>query len=429
MKELLHKMDEMSRRNFVSYAASTFLGVTAAPYLASSALAAPASSGSSGKQLNVIYLFMDGGMTHLDTFDPKPGTDVAGETQAIKTSVDGIQISGYLPKTAKHMNKMAIIRSISSKQGEHERAKYLMRTSYNPIATIRHPAMGAWLLKMQGKEGATLPGYVLVNGASNHPGAGYLDGRYAPLPIGDPNAGLQHSKPPAGVSDSQFQSRLQLADALDKSFRTKYRVKDVAAYTDFYRDAIKLMKSEDVKAFDLTQEKKETRDMYGTDRFGQGALLARRLVQHGVRFVEVNFGGWDMHYELWDKGPDHIGILDTVVSALLTDLERTGLLKNTLVCLGTDFGRTPKINDRGGRDHHPRVFSVMMAGAGIKNGLVYGKSDAKAYAPEENPVSVEDYNATIASAVGLPLDKQVFSPSGRPFTVANKGKAITALLA
>jgi uncharacterized protein (DUF1501 family) len=424
MKEMLKQLDEHSRRDFISHAAKACLGVSALPMMSGMAFGA---GGAPAK--NVIYLFMDGGMTHLDTFDPKPGTDVAGDTKAIKTNVDGVQFGEYLPKLAKCMDKMTLVRSVSSKQGEHERAKYLMRTSYNMISTIRHPALGAWLLKMQGKGNETLPGFITVGGGARHPGAGFLDGRFAPLPVGNPQAGLPDSKIPAGVTEGQYRDRLQLADALDRSFRNTYRTQEVKAYTDFYADALKIMKSQDLKAFDIASESQAVKETYGTSNFGQGCMLARRLVQHGVRFVEVSYGGWDMHYELWDRIENHAGVLDTAFSALINDLDKNGMLRDTLVVLGSDFGRTPKISDRVGRDHHPRCFTTVVAGGPFKRGYVHGKSDAKAFAPEEGAVTVEDFNASIAQGLGLPLDKQIFSPSGRPFTVANKGKVISDIFA
>lgn len=424
MKQMLHKLDDHSRRDFISYAAKACLGVSAIPTLSSMAFGA---GGAPAK--NIIYLFMDGGMTHLDTFDPKPGTDVAGETKAIKTNADGIQLAEFLPNLAKVADKLTLVRSVSSKQGEHERAKYLMRTSYNMISSIRHPAMGSWLVKMQGKGNETLPGYITVGGGSRHPGAGFLDGRYAPLPVGNPASGLPDSKIPSGVSEGQYRDRIQLADALDRSFRNTYKTKEVKSYTDFYADALKIMKSQDLKAFDIAAEPQAVRDSYGKENFGQGCLLARRLVQHGVRFVEVSYGGWDMHYELWDRIDSHAAVLDKAFATLIADLDKNGMLKDTLVVLGSDFGRTPKISDRVGRDHHPRCFTTVIAGGPIKRGYVHGKSDSKGFAPEEGGVTVEDFNASIAQAVGLPLDKQIFSPSGRPFTVANKGKVIADIFA
>lgn len=423
------KMDELSRRSVVQWAARSFLGVSAASSLSRGAEESAANSGGGSGGVNVIYLYMDGGMTHLDTFDPKPGTDTGGKTPVIKTAADGVQISGYFPKLAQQMKRVALVRSLTSKQGEHERAQYLMHTSYNMIASIRHPSLGSWVTKMTGKMSKTLPGYVTIGGGASHSGPGFLDGRYAPLPVGNASSGLPYSKLAPGVDDAQFMNRLKLADTLDKGFRTRYKFKDISAYTSFYHDAIELMKGEDTKAFDLSKEDPKIREAYGNNGLGQGVLLARRLVQHGVRFVEVGYGGWDMHFNLWDGAERHIAPLDTAVATLLQDLASSGLIKNTLVVLGTDFGRTPKINDRLGRDHHPRAFSCFMAGAGVKGGYVHGKTDSKGYAVEEAGVSVEDYNATIAQALGIPLDKTIFSPSGRPFTFANKGKPIKEMLA
>jgi uncharacterized protein (DUF1501 family) len=222
---------------------------------------------------------------------------------------------------------------------------------------------------------------------------------------------------------------MELIDKFDSSFRKKYPQKQVEAYGEFYRQANQLMHSEELKAFDLGQEKAEVRDKYGRDQFGQGCLLARRLVEHNVRFIEIGLGGWDMHTDLYEnaKLPRVAGTLDRAASVLISDLKVKGLLKNTLVVLGTEFGRSPRLNQNGGRDHHPGAFSGFLAGGGVKGGRFYGKSDKDGFSAEEDDVTVGDFNATIAHALGLPLTKEFFSKSGRPFKVAHDGKPILSL--
>lgn len=436
MKDLVKKWDELTRRRFMTAAAGTFLGVNLMPFgPMTRALAAPTGP---GKARKVIYLYMAGGMTHLDTFDPKPGQEVQGPVEAIKTSADGIQLSQYLPETARHGDKIAVIRSLTSTQGAHERANYLMHTSYTQRGTIQHPALGAWSIKMSGKLNPTLPGNVLIAGGSQHPGAGFFESRLAPVPIGDPAAGLQNSVRPRNVTAEQQDRRLALSDQLDRDFRSQFeKQKLVRAYNDLYQDALALMRSEDLKAFDLSQESAETKAAYsvpagegrraGNNRFGMGCLLARRLVEHGVRFVEVQLGGWDTHTENFERVPELAAQLDRALGALLSDLHSRGLLSETLVVVATEFGRTPRINDREGRDHYPKAFSGMLAGGGIRGGQVYGKTDANASEVTENPISVQDFNATIAYAMGLDLKQVLYSPSGRPFTVADKGNPIKSL--
>lgn len=431
MFEFLKTLDPVSRRSALELAAKSMLGVTVFP--AASALAAPAKKAKSapkaggGTAKNVIYLFMTGAMTHLDTFDLKPGREVQGETKGIKTNVSGMQISEYLPKLAKLTDKLAIIRSLATETGDHEQGRYLMRTSYKQIASIRHPGLGAWAMKLQGRRNQTLPDNVTISVEPRHPGAGFLEPSFSPVPIGDPNSGLQNTKSPAYLTDDSLSRRLELIDTFDASFRKRFRQKQVEAYNEFYRQAVKLMSSDDLKAFNLGEEKAEVRDQYGRDRFGQGCLLARRLVENKVRFVEVALDGWDHHTEIYDKVPKKAEVLDQALSALLTDLEKKGLLKETLVVVATEFGRTPKINQNSGRDHHPGAFSGVLAGGGIKGGRFHGTSDKDGFRPDEDPVTVSEFNATIAYAMGLPLDEEVHSKSGRPFKVGNGGDPLTVL--
>lgn len=426
MDHFLRRFDDLSRRNFVTYAAKTFLGVgLMSPVAASPAFGAVSRPRRMAK--NVIYLFMNGGMSHLDTLDPKTDSEVAGPVGSIRTRADGVRISEYLPKLAEHTDKMAILRSLTSTQGAHERGRYVMRTSYMPRGTIRHPAMGAWLLKIKGRENETLPGNVLIGGEPNHPGAGFMESQYTPLRIGAAHQGLQDAKPAPGITAGQFDRRLQLADQFDRTFQQRYPHQNVKAYSGFYEDAVRLMKSKDLEAFDINKEQKDVRDAYGNNRFGQACLLARRLVQHGVRYVEVDHGGWDTHENNFDQMPNKCGEIDRAIAALFSDLDSKGLLDETLVVLATEFGRTPNINDQAGRDHHPRAFSGFIAGGGIQGGQAYGKSDAKGYAVEEDGIEIPDFNATIAYALDLPIDRKVTSPSGRPFTIADEGKPVTAL--
>ncbi len=434
MKNLFKKLDEVSRRDFAVYAAKACLGVSILP-IGGAMFAFAADEEASvewnlkkGTAKNVIYLYMSGGMTHLDTFDPKPGAETQGPVQAIQTSAPGVQISEYLPRLAKQMDKVAIVRSLSSTQGAHERGRYLMRTSYTQRGTIRHPAMGAWLLRLSGRSNTSLPGNVRIGGDSRHPGAGFMEAKYAPLPIGDPLAGLQNSKLPGNVRPEQFNKRLSLSDQLDKEFRARFNQKQVRSYTDAYSDAIRLMSSKELDAFNVYREPEATRLAYGDDAFGQGCLLARRLIENDVRFVEVTLGGWDTHQSNFVRVPERTEILDQALATLLADLSDRGLLETTLVVLATEFGRTPTINQNQGRDHYPRAFSGLLAGGGIRGGQAYGKTDETGSEVVENDVEVPRFNATIAQALGLPGKQIVKSPSRRPFTVADKAEPIAELL-
>lgn len=424
MKTSLSNADERTRRAFLAHSASTLLGVG----LTGSALALE--KGSTLRQAatakRVIYLYMSGGMSHLDTFDVKPGAEVMGSTKAIQTAAEGVQISEYFPRLAKEARKVAFINSLLSASGAHEQADYLMHTSYAMRGTIKHPAMGAWLLKMQDRLNPTLPGNVLIGGGSRHPAGGFFEGKFQPLAINNPEAGLQNVK--TRFKGGEFEFRYGLTQELASGFREKYQArKDVRAYTEMYEDAVKLMKSEDLAAFDLTKEDPKVRDRYGRSRFGQGCLLARRLVEKDVRFVEVNLGGWDTHVSNFVKTPQICETLDQGLAALLGDLKQRGLLDDTLVVLTSEFGRTPAINQNAGRDHYPQAFSGLMAGGGIVGGRRYGKTDELGANVVEDAVSVFDFNATIGYALGLPLDEITYSPSKRPFTVAADGKPAVKL--
>jgi hypothetical protein len=426
MKTELNKLDEFSRRQFMERVAKTALGVTLLP--AGSRMAAQAAAGQ-GRAKRVIYLFMEGGMSHIDTFDPKTGS-TKGAKDPIKADAGSGNLDflgGYLPKLAKSASKLSIVRSMSSKTGVHESGRYIMRTAYEPRGTIIHPSMGAWASHFLGRiEGAMLPDSVTI-GNGGHPGAGFFPPALSPVPITNAAAGLQNTR--SAVGDDMFSQRVALMDEFDSAFRKKFKSEDVKAYTEFYDETMKLLKSKDLAAFDISQEPAAVREKYGNSGFGQGCLLARRLVENGVRFVEVQAGGWDMHNNI-DQGMTGNGdTLDTAFSALIEDLAAKGMLEDTMVCLGSEFGRTPDINENVGRDHYPLVYSTVFAGGGTKGGFVYGASDKDGKRVADKQVAPEDFVATIAYAMGLPIGEVVMSPSARPFTVGHKGQPITDLFA
>ncbi|SFI69319.1 DUF1501 domain-containing protein [Planctomicrobium piriforme] len=423
------KVAEVDRRSFIEYAARTMLGVTLLPELGRAVLAAEEAK-TAAKPKRLIYLFMSGAMTHLDTFDLKPGHENQGPTRGIATSVPGCQISQHLPTLATSFDKLAVIRSMNTKTADHEAGEYLMRTSYEQIATERHPSLGPWIQRLHGRQNKTLPDTVLIGASAQHPAAGFLDPTFSPLPIGDPNRGLENTTTPGYLTESSFDKRIDLIDSFDKKFRDKYPVRKVKTYTDFYSEAIALLKSGELEAFDLKKETDADRDRYGRDPFGQGCLLARRLIENNVRCVEVTCGGWDMHANIYNGTglPNRAGVLDRAMGNLIKDLSDRGLLDETLVVLTTEFGRSPQINYNGGRDHHPAAFSSVLAGAGVKGGQFYGKSDKGGVGVEADGVEPADLNATVAQVLGLPLETVITSPTGRPFKVAHDGKPIKKLI-
>ncbi|MBT8038266.1 MAG: DUF1501 domain-containing protein [Verrucomicrobiae bacterium] len=433
-----HKLDDLSRRGFLATTAKSCFGLTiggsAASFFASpTATANPAiHTTGGGKAKSVIYLFMSGGMTHIDTLDPKPNApaEIRGETQTINTNVDGIQLGHCLPGLAKHMDQVALIRSMSTTQGAHAQGRYYMRTGYAPRSSIVHPSPGAWANRLMGDANKDMPSYITVNCGSSHPGAGFMEAQYAPLPIGDAMAGLQNSRPARNMDDAQFHQQLNLRQQLDHEFDQKFArgQKNVRDYNEAFDAAVKLMKSKDLEAFDLSQEGKDSHMLYGTSRFGKGVLLARRLVERGVRFVEVEYGGFDWHNDNFGEMENKMPALDQALSALLADLQAKGLLDTTLIVLGTEFGRSPQINTNAGRNHYPKAFSTLMAGGGIQGGQVHGATDTSGSNVTSGKVSATDFNATIAHALGLPHDQVIYSASKRPFRMGGRdGKPLTHL--
>lgn len=437
LRKIIRGADEGTRRTFLTGMAQSMLGVGAAagfgPSLVAQALGQDPQNPTKPVVLgratakHVIYLFMQGGMSHLDLLDPKPGQKTQGPNTPIKTRADGIMLGQYLPNLANHMDKACVINSLSSTQGAHAQAQYLMRTSYELRGTIQHPSTGAWCHRMAGRHNDTLPGHVIVGGGADTPGAGFFPAEYQPVPIGDPDDGLKNATRPSGITERRFKKRLEMLKKLDSGFSDKHKQLSVGSYNQAYADAVKLMRSSDLAAFDIDQESKSIKAAYGNTKFGSGCLLARRLVEHGVRYVEVMSGGWDTHNDNFDRLETLVPAIDQGLSALLADLDARGLLEDTMVVLASEFGRTPDIDEDNGRNHYPKAFSALLAGGGVKGGMRYGKTDKEGREVIADPMSIPDLNATIAYGCGVPTDHVLTSPSGRPFKVADKGMAATEI--
>jgi hypothetical protein len=429
MKSDLFRLDEVSRRSFVEHIAKTAFGLTVLPFLPSQSLraaesqtAAVAAGGPGfGKAKAVIMLQLSGGLSQIDSFDPKTGPS-KGPGDALNTKA-GFQVTSFLPETARIADKITVIRSMTAKVGVHEPASYLMRTGFEKRGTIVHPTLGAWAQHYLGASHKTLPSSVCINRPSNH-GNGFFPAAMSPLPILDPDEGLRHAI--SGTAATTADKRLALLSEMDRKFSDKVKDPGVAAYNDFYENTLRLMKSRDLDCFDLDKESADLREKYGRNRFGQGCLLARRLVEGGVRYVEVVSGGWDMHKDIEGGMEDRGAEFDTAFAALISDLDARGMLDNTMVVVATEFGRKPQF-DGSGRGHHPLVFSCVLAGGGAKRGYVHGASDDTGGHVKSDPVTVGDLHATVARACGLPIEKTVVSPSGRPFTIGNKGKPVNAV--
>lgn len=425
-----------TRRTFMADAAHTLLGVGCAAALQSSgrgplayaAENAPATGDGFGKAKSVIFLSMNGAMSHLDTFDPKPGTPSQGATNSVSSRLPGVLLADKLPKLGYLMNGIALIRSMTTETGAHEQGMYIMRTSYKPLNSIRHPGLGAWAGHLLDRSNRNLPGNVLIGSATGHPAAGFLPAALAPVPVTNAAVGLENTQSPSYLSQEQFRQRMALARQFDAKFKSQYQSQLIDAYDQTYREAVQLMGSSELKAFDISQEKAEVRELYGHTKLGQGCLLARRLVESGVRFVEVDYGTWDHHSDIYKHLPDMTTELDNALGALLRDLASKQLLGQVLVVLSTEFGRSPHINENAGRDHHPAVFSSLLCGAGIQGGGVYGQSDSLGHDVEQDAVTHQDMNATIATAMGLPLEQEFIAPNGRPFRICDDGVPLKKLL-
>ena len=425
MKQLLNSLTPPTRRQFVERCAASAFGLSIIP---GSALLADETTNAQrpaafGKAKSVIWLMLSGGLSHIDSLDPKQGKS-KGPAKTINTSAD-FQVTDFFPKFATVADQVCVIRSMEAKIGVHKPAKYFMRTAYEARGTILHPNLGAWGSHYLGRSSQTLPSSVCVNRRSDQ-GNGFFPCGYAPLAIGDPNQGIGNVESIGGRSAAR--KRLRLLNGLDADFRKKFNDKGVNAYNGFYDDALALMKSKELEAFDLSGESAEQRAAYGDNPFGQGCLLARRLVDSGVRFVEVNHEGWDHHKALADEMEDVAPVFDQAFATLINDLQQRGMLDSTLVVVATEFGRKPDF-DGDGRSHHPACFSTVLAGGGTKPGFVYGKSDERGYYVDENAVSVGAFHASIAFAAGMDIEKPAVSPSGRPMTVGDGEEPILELFA
>jgi len=411
-------MNVHSRREFLRLGAAGVGGASLSGWLG---VLAGRAAEAKAKPKACILLWMEGGPSHKDTFDLKPGTANAGEFKPIDTNVPGIQISEHFPQFAQLMNHAAILRGMTTGEGAHGRARYYMHTGYKEgSGGIVHPSLGSIVSAELGRPEYPLPNFVTIGGRSF--GSGFLGPRHQPLMVANPAAGVENLRPLVG--EAQFQKRVGLLEEMEQAFHREYKADSAHAHRTTYRRAVELMRSKEAKAFDIMQEPEKVREAYGKGRFGEGCLLARRLVETGVSFVEVVLGGWDTHQNNFPRVKSLSAQVDPAMSALVRDLKERGLLASTLVVWMGEFGRTPRINTRGaqpGRDHYPRAWSSVMIGGGIKAGQVVGKTDAEGAAVADRPISGLDFLATVCKVIGVDHNKQNQSPIGRPIRIVDKG--------
>lgn len=373
-----------------------------------------------------ILLWMQGGPSQLETFDPKPGHENGGETKAISTSVPGLQLAENLPHLAKAAGDLAVIRSMTTKEGNHPRATFLLHTSYVPTASVRHPTLGSVVSHELGGLDAELPSFVRIGPRFVSAGAGGLLGAdYNPFVVPSPNR-LPDNVQPA-TDTARYERRLGLLGDLESAASGATAAAAAAEHRGLYKKASQMVLSPRMEAFDLSGEPTAVREAYGKSDFGAGCLLARRLVEAGVTFVEVGLGNWDTHQDNFARSRALCEELDQPFAQLINDLKGRGMLEKTLVIWMGEFGRTPRINPRSGRDHYPRAFSAALAGGGVRGGRVIGHTDAGGADVEDRPVAAADLFRTIYKSLGIDANRENMSSIGRPVKIVDGGQPIDEL--
>lgn len=372
---------------------------------------------------SMILLWMQGGPSQFETLDPKPDHENGGPTEGIQTSVSGISIADNFPKIATMMNEIAVVRSMTNKEGSHPRATYQMHTGYVPSGSVKHPSLGSCIAQQIGNTAAELPSFVSIGPTQ---GAGFLGMDYEPFMVSRPGTMPENIAMP--VSRERFLRRSGLVDKLTSRFAESGSQALADSHQSLYAKSSRLVLTPETEVFDIAAESAELQSQYGDTNFGKGCLLARRLVERGVTFVEVRSGNWDTHDNNFERCSDNAGEVDPAAATLIKDLKDRGMLQDTLVVWMGEFGRTPKINPREGRDHYPRVFSMMMAGGGIRGGQVYGASTPDGTDVAENPVTVADLFRTVCQSLGVNADHENMSPLGRPMKIVDGGKPIPGFM-
>jgi hypothetical protein len=435
-------MLSLDRRHFLRAGAAS-LTVSVSGWLGRLASAA---AGDPGRKRSCILLWMNGGPATIDLFDLKPDHPNGGPSKETQTNVPGLRITENLPGVAKFGDRLAILRGMNGKEADHGRATFVMRTGNLPQGSIDFPTIGALVAKELHSESADLPPFVAVapqrDVAQNAFGPGFLGPQFAPLVVADGQQGrdgnavdqqlkVQNLDRFRGVAANRADDRLNLMKDLESGFVADRPGAVTDSHRTAYAAAVRMMKPETAKAFDLTDEKPALRDKYGRNLFGQGCLLARRLVERGVPFVEVTLGGWDTHNNNFEAVKNLCGTLDPAWSTLMADLKERGLLDTTTIIWMGEFGRTPKIfADRKGRDHWPNAFATVLAGGGIKGGQAVGATSKDGMKVEDRPTSVADLLATLCKALGIDPEKKNLSNVNRPIPIVDKSaNPVTEVLA
>lgn len=417
-----------SRREWLKLSAAGITGASLSGWLpALAARAAEEKPATKARAKRLVVLWMDGGPPHTDTFDLKPEVAECGIFKPIDTKTPGIQISELLPKFAQISDRAAIVRSMSTIENEHLRARVHLRTGFRDgQGGVAWPSLGSICSQEIGAPTADLPSYVAIAERRDRShGPGFLGTKHQPLFVLNPAKGVENL---AGPPPEQLQKRLDLLGRLESGFARDYSAPISQDHATVYGRAVQMMRSTQAKAFDISQEPDSVRERYGKNRFGEGCLLARRLLEADVKYVEVGLEQWDTHFENNNKIRELCGLLDPGMTTFITDLEERGLLDDTLVVWMGEFGRTPKFKGKG-RDHYAKAWSTVFMGAGVRGGQVIGRTDATGATVEDRPVSVQDFMATICEFLGVSTEKETTLPDGRPVKFVDKDpKPITNLL-
>lgn len=415
----------LNRRTLLTQAMVTAAGMTSLNWSGSGALQAEQLR---REGMACILLFMRGAPSQFETFDPKPGTKSGGPTKSIETAVEGIRIAEGWEQVARQMNEISLIRSMTNnKEGNHDRAVYQLHTGYLQSGTVSHPNLGSIASAELGDADFDLPHFVSIGNRAGHVDSGFLGASHSPFLLVDPAVPPRNIALPEGVNAERFTRRHDLLKDLELDYAEQGGKAPVRNHQALYKNAQRMVLSPRLKAFDLTEEPDSVRDQYGRNEFGQGCLLARRLIETGVTFVEVESRGWDTHADNFNQVKTLAGSVDTGFAALVADLKQRGMLEKTLVIWMGEFGRTPRINAKVGRDHHPLSFNVALAGGGIRGGQVVGATDEEGNMVADRPVTVPDLFCTFCQSLKIDSRKENISPLGRPIQIVNGGAAVSEL--
>lgn len=419
-------MPQFNRRSFIRTASIGGTAILGTPWWSSLALGAAKSA----KARSCILIFLEGGPSQFETFDPKPGTKTGGPTTGIDTAITGVQFASHLPRLAAMANHLAVLRTLNSIEGDHDRAVSLLHTGYLPTPAIQYPSLGSSVCKHHPQLPSDLPGFVSMGGMNVS--AGILGPQYAPFAIEDVSNPAPELTLPEEITSERMDRRIEMLDQFNSRFSAKTQSSLPGELTQLTKRANRMRSQSVLNFYDVANEEPELFESYGGSvgegSFARACIQARRLVESGVRFVEIQHGGWDTHANNFEEIQGLTASLDAGLAGLLADLKDRGLLDETLVVCVGEFGRTPAINGDNGRDHFPDAFSAVLAGGGVKAGQVLGSTNDDGTAIANRPISVPDFHATIFEAIGLDTQKDYFAPDGRLLRLTNNGKPITDLI-